>query len=245
MPTIEVDLRRAPAYLARGLFGAILVLSVGHLVAIGLIEWVGVSDEFALVSLVHLDQEQNVPTFFSTMLLLFCGGCVLALGSQINAERLRLEPLSVLVASVFLFLAVDEFASIHERVAGTINSQLGEQSTIPHIWLVPYAILAIPVGAVMLLWMSKLPRRTQISLVLSLGIAVAGGFGMETIAAVLHVFAPSLMDASLLEIALSTIEEVLEMIGFSAFGLILLSEYLRRADDRRLYKSNLQADERG
>jgi hypothetical protein len=160
------------------------------------------------------------------MLLLFCATSALFQGTHKEGRVLKFRPLSMLVATIFLFLAVDEFASIHERVAGTINSELGDQATIPHIWLIPYAILGVPVGFIVLRWLFGLQHRLRNRLVLALGIAVAGGFGLEAIAALFHLFAPTLINATIAEVALATLEEILEMVGFAMFGIFLADETL-------------------
>jgi hypothetical protein len=234
MHKLELDLKELVPLIRYVLAAIIIGLSVMHIASIAVVQWMGVSDEFAVVSLFHLDQEQNFPTFFSVTLLLFCGASVLVNGATQDGSIVRLEPLAVIVALVFLFLALDEFASIHERVAGTINSHLGEHATIPHIWLAPYAILGLPIGYVILAWLGRFRVQLRSLLILSLGVAVAGGFGMEAIAAAIHIGAPTLFDTTISEIALATIEEILELVGFAMFGILLAEESFGRNSKRAL-----------
>ena len=88
-----------------------LVINVGGIKhGLGLIE--------PIRTLIHVDLENNVPALYSVVLLL---GASFSSAMNYSAARTRQEHRAtawIVLAVLFLVLALDEFASLHERLNG-------------------------------------------------------------------------------------------------------------------------------
>lgn len=171
----------------------------------------------------HLALDSNIPTFFSSLnltvasLLLFI---IHSTGKRDSNHWLYL-------CLIFLFLAVDESAQIHETFGGLagqeVNSYLGEVPPfLSWAWMVPYAVLTVLVGLYFLKFTLKLPGKTRALFFLSGGVYVFGALFLEFLESHFDtVYGPE----NLVNKFLFPIEEVLEMTGVIIFIYALL-DYL-------------------
>ena len=112
----------------------------------GALYWLGAHTGGPSVDhLYDLDQEANVPAWFSSMQL-FCVAAVIAL---FGPRALRSVGVPVFVplvaAAAFLFLSMDEIAQVHERVGRELKG-----SAVPQVrngrgaWVFVYIVVALP-----------------------------------------------------------------------------------------------------
>lgn len=124
-----------------------------------------------LHALFDLDEEQNVPSWFSGAQLLLAAGLAFALA----AAHRRISPGDARAwnafAAVLVLASLDEIAGIHE----TINS------LIVMSWAIPFGILALVVAAAFVPFVRRLPRTTQNGIVLSGTVYLAGAIVVELI----------------------------------------------------------------
>lgn len=117
------------------------------------------------------------------------------------------------LAWVFSYLAVDEYAMLHERTVVFIKHALGESATsgvLHHAWVLPYAIFCVAVFATTIRFLLHLPVRTR-NLILAAGaLYVGGALGFEMLEGPLA--ASSGVDNNTIR-SLIVVEEILEMSG--------------------------------
>lgn len=116
---IEIYPKRVFTYF---LFVILLLLSANIL---GIISkyYFGHDNVYGLVKLFDFDTEKNIPTFYSTIALFFVS--VLLLFITLAHKKLKSFYLHWLgLAIIFLFLSVDEFAEIHERIFTPVSKLL-------------------------------------------------------------------------------------------------------------------------
>ncbi len=90
-----------------------------------------------LVILLDFDQEANIPSFFSA-LILFISSVILFLIASLT-RRLKEPALCWYGLSfVFAFLSIDEAASIHEMTVRVLRDNLGLSGLFYFAWIVPY-----------------------------------------------------------------------------------------------------------
>ena len=167
----------------------------------------------------NMDRELNLPTLFSSSLLLISALLMQRLGHNSNpdaADDWRL------LSKIFIFLALDEALQIHEiLIIPGLRHQV--HPALASTWVVPYAALAV-----ILLWrfrsfLGSIPRATATGLLRSGAVYVGGAIGMEMIGS----FA---VRSSLIRLhspwygGITGLEEALELIG-----IILLIDALMRA----------------
>jgi hypothetical protein len=210
---MDISLRHRDV--ARALFGLIAVLFV-----------VAVAVEVARVEL-HwtsgftdlwvLSGEQTIPTWWSSFLLAACGACLLVVASQRRASADRHAASWRLLGLIFLYMSVDELASIHEL----LNGIKPLEGVVYFPWVFPAIIVVLLVGARFLPFVVALPARRRRQFIVAGVVYVGAALGMEL---PLGWWASGHGEASLGYRLIDTVEEALEMVGLTLFLLALLEE---------------------
>ncbi|UBV44328.1 hypothetical protein LAJ19_14260 (plasmid) [Deinococcus taeanensis] len=176
-------------------------------------------------SLTYLNGETNLPSLFSTLLLLSAAA---ALGVIALARRAALDPFRRVwtgLTLLFVYLGLDEGASLHELLIEPVHDLVKVEGALHYAWVVPYGLLALTVFVVCLRFLRHLPRGTRNGMLLAGAVYISGAFGLE----LAEGYVRTLMgrDTFLMEI-LITAEEALEMAGVILF-LSTLLRYVRLA----------------
>ncbi|AYD88862.1 hypothetical protein D5R93_00135 [Actinomyces lilanjuaniae] len=178
-----------------------------------------VSEFLGLVyEMVTLDAEQGVATWLSSLLWAVIG--VVALFYSLAARRFSLS--WGFFAAVGLAASLDEYAELHERlraVGERMQPYLPFQ--VSYTWVLPGAVIAVVVVAVLARLVLSLPGGAR-------GLLVVAGLIFLTGAVVLETLAGALKDgyggtAGLLYWSFSQAEELLELTGVSLALSALLS----------------------
>lgn len=178
-----------------------------------------------ILPLFDLDGEGNLPTLFSTLLLMACAallGCIAA------HERRRHGPFAfrwTVLAAGFAFMAVDEFAKVHELFDEPMQALMGESASgwLLYTWVVPYAIAVVALGIYFLKFVWHLPKSTRIRFCVAGAVYVGAALGIEFLEgaeASVH------GEGSVGYAVLTTAQEMLEMTGLILFIDALL-RYIR------------------
>ena len=170
------------------------------------------------VQLLSLNGDQNVPTWYSSSMLLVCAGLLatIAASSERNNYRRHWAALS----AIFLFLSMDEAASIHEK-AGSVLAALVEFGSFSHyVWVIIYGPLVLIIGLTYWRFLMQLPTKVRRLFFTAGFLYVGGALGMEVIDGL---YAISYGRSSLGYLLLTQVEEVLEMLGVAVFFFALLS----------------------
>jgi hypothetical protein len=164
-----------------------------------------------LRQLFDVDQENNVPTWYSDFLLLTAWALLW------RKKKVDGDPWCRywrVLAVGFLLMAIDEIAGVHE----TINSAIAMS------WTIPAGIMVLVLGIAFVPFLLHLPRRTALWFAVSGAVYVAGAVGIEgTVGSTL--VGQDLQDT--LAYCMSTlVEEGMEMLGVIMFISALL-QYMR------------------
>jgi hypothetical protein len=203
------------------------VWQVRALVALGVVSFASLGAAVAVIAaltgsdymhgfkrLLDLNTERNLPTWFSSTALLTAAAL---LGGIATDERRRHRPAWRFLAIVFVGLSVDETASIHEMTNAPLRALLHSGPALYFPWILGGLLLASVVLIVEWGLLRALPRRTSVAFVIAGATYVTGAAGFEAIAAPLyarHVH-------PIVQAALVTTEESLEMIGVALFIVAL------------------------
>ena len=181
---------------------------------------------FRMVQLFWIDSELNIPTWYSTLTLLVSA---LLLGLIARMRRGEGDPYSThwrVMAFIFVFLALDEGAAIHERTVGPVRWVL-ERSPLPSTtflevgpaWVVLGALFVLVFVFAFLKFLLHLPARIRNLMFLSGAIFVTGALGFEILS---HSHAVVHGQENAVYALLATVEETLEMLGIALFIYTLL-----------------------
>ncbi|MCF6298518.1 MAG: hypothetical protein L3J01_01410 [Thiomicrorhabdus sp.] len=169
-----------------------------------------------LRQLFHVDEENNLPTWYSGFLLLATSTLLwfFALTQRANEEPWFRHWLVLAVG--FLLMSIDEVAGIHE----TINS------IIEISWAIPGGMLVLLLILAFVPFLLQLPRRTAKLFILAGTVYLTG-------AVVLEIIAIPMSDDTLTYDLLVAVEEGLEMLGVILFLHTLLT-YMRSAKTKHV-----------
>ena len=157
-----------------------------------------------LLQLFDLDEENNIPTWFSSFLLL---NSAFFLYIYSGCEQLRKKFYWRFMAAGFFLLAIDEVAGLHE----TFNS------SIEINWAIPGAILVLFLGVAFVPFLLSLPGKLAVMFVLSGFLYVSG-------AIIVELLSEDLDSDSLVYMLAVAVEEGLEMLGALLFLATVLNE---------------------
>ncbi len=215
-----------PASIAGALGGLAFVLVFASIVT-QLAEYsTGNSSVFLhkLVKVFSLDLEQNVPSFFSMLLLFFTA---LLLGFITILKRKQNAPYLfewAILSSGFLFMTFDEATQIHEKLIEPMRAVLGGKNLgiFYYAWVVPAIVLVLFLSVFFLKFLWSLPAKPRLTFIIAGIIYIGGAVGMELVGGS---YSEAHGRDNLIYIALTTIEESLEMLGVIVFIWALL-EYI-------------------
>ncbi len=187
------------------------------------------------VPLFNLNAEVNIPTLYSTLLLFFASILLFILGSAYKNIDRWFTKYWYFLSLIFFFLTIDEFSSIHERLGDFTRQALNTTGYLHFAWVIPYAIIVIIIGILLLKFLLKLDKSIAKGFVISGAIFVFGAIGLEILGAK-EAFESG--QNSLLFIGLSTIEEIMEMSGVLLFIFYLLKSLSLISDSMTLQLTN-------
>jgi hypothetical protein len=182
---------------------------------------------FGVARLFSLGQEANVPTWFSSAMLIIAG--LLAAAVAVNKYQAgdQLARHWVLLSIVLCLMSLDETAVMHEvfssRAAQVVFGVRGAPWFVYYAWIVPgIVVLGLMLVSFATLWKSLGPQ-TRPQFTRAAVIFFGGALGVEVAeAAFAAAFGLEHATASPVYTAIWTMQELLEMAGVAALLLALL-----------------------
>ena len=214
----------SPGGVLRLLLAIIAILLVGHALVTVAEFGFGRDHVFGLRALLDFDGEANAPAWFSSLLLLLGSVLLTVVAHERRAIGDRFFAHWVVLALIFLFLALDEATAVHEKLIDPMRDALGTGGVLLHAWVIPYALGLTLLLVVYLPFLRALPVRT-LRLVLAAGaVYLAGAVGLEMVGGYLWDRMPI---RGVPIIAVMAIEETLEMGGTALFVYGILDHLAR------------------
>ncbi len=175
------------------------------------------------INLFNLNLEANIPTLFSSLQLLLAAVLLagIAYGHRKQQEAFLLW---YFLAAIFVFLAIDETAALHENLTVYVRTTLGTSGYFYYAWVIPYGIIAALVAGLFARFLIRLPRRSGLYFVSSGTLYLAGALGVEMLGGK-YISSPGAEE--LTYTIIYTLEESLEMVGI-AFFIYALLDYATR-----------------
>ena len=171
--------RRSAVTCGLGMAAALLVLI--H-IGLQLVKyWTGHDYIFGLVNLFHLDKERNIPTAFSTLLLLSAAALLWFIRTHEKAQGSRDVPRWTVLAIGFLYMAMDEFGHIHELLIVRVQHLLGDGAlgVFYYAWVVPAIVVVLVLAVFFLGFLRRLPARTGLVFSVAAMLFIGGAIGVE------------------------------------------------------------------
>lgn len=220
-------------YLALHRRQVIACLSVGaaclilaHLAMQWLMYGEGHDHVFGLTRLFDLDEEANLPTWFSSLLLLVAAVLLARIAADASRGNGAAHYWWVLAAG-FALMSIDEVAMVHELFNDPqrISSASRSSPLLTYTWVVPYALLVAGLGIYFVRFLALLPLATRIRFIVAGGVYVGAALGLEFIEGfVVRLQGHDSIEDSLL----TTMQELLEISGV----ILFIDALLRHLDSR-------------
>jgi hypothetical protein len=205
------------------LFFIVVLLTIAHLIHKLAIPVLGHG-----FPLFDLDGEANFPSFFSANLLFFAA-ILLGLIAFVHKKMKKAYVAHWFFLSlIFLFLSLDEFTEIHERINFWLKPVTHTTGLLYAVWIIPYGIFALVLLFSYLKFLMNLPRKTAVRSVVAGAIYVTGALVMEALGERLS---EKRLEDTFAFNASVVIEEVMEMIGSILFIYALLSYIATEFED--------------
>ncbi len=186
----QVTLVISPEKLALTLALVVLCLLLGHVITQSVKIYYGFNTLGGLIPEFDLNSENNIPTWYSSSALLLAS----ALLAMIALVKLQWEEAYarhwVVLAAIFLFLSLDEAASIHEKgnnLARMIMPGIIDSGYLSRYLYFAWVVFGVPFvllfSLAYLRFLIHLPAKTRSLFVLAGIIYVGGALGVEMLGA--------------------------------------------------------------
>jgi hypothetical protein len=183
-----------------------------------------------LAALFLFDVESNLATLFNFILIQASAGMVGLTTLAAFASRDRWRWHWLILGMLFVLLAYDEAASLHESLIPLGRAIVPSDGVLYFSWVIFGAAFVLLVGLAYVRFVFALPRRTASLFVIAGALYVGGALGVELWGGA---FASRFgMDNANYNL-IATVEETLEMTGQIVFGYALLQFLVPKRGPRR------------
>lgn len=209
-------LRLSPAAVARTLGIVAVVLLVAHAGVLVALYFERPTVK-GLVPLFDVERELNMPSFFSTLILLVAAGLtavIYALERRLHAAQ---TVMWAVLAGGFLYMAFDEAFSVHDKYWGPFARSLLSGVDFGGFLLFAWVAIGIPLVAVLgllfLPFLRSLPSIVRRRFVIAAAVFLSGAIGPEMLSANWAATVGSIVGYKLI----AGVEEAFEMAGVIIF----------------------------
>jgi len=215
MPQMEVKVRFKTKYLL-GILAATAVLLIGMGIVVALLlTYTSYKTAVGIIPFFNMDLESTITSYYSSFILLI-SSCMLAL-ITLNRKKVgdRYWRHWCSLALGFLFMSIDESASIHEFLANVPLHYLHISARINFSIAILGFIVTLLLFVFYLKFLLYLPASTRKRFIAAGIIYVSGAFGAELVGGIISLYSHNLDTG--IYLAEVVIEESLEILGIVFF----------------------------
>lgn len=132
-----------------------------------------------LAPLFNLSYEENLPTWYSSLLLLACAALLLLIGQLTASAGLPHRWHWRVLGLIFLYISIDEAVMIHEILNAPLRAALSLGGVFYFAWVIPFAAAVLLLFLAYLRFLLHLPRRFGGLFLLAGAVYVGGALGTE------------------------------------------------------------------
>jgi hypothetical protein len=171
------------------------------------------------IELFLVNRELNVPTWFSSVLLLVAAVLAGLIAWLTHREEGHMVRRWAGLSLILLYVSMDEVASIHDRYLGNLNP-FPDEGILFYGWVVPAAVLVLLLVVAYARLVFRLPIAVRRLTILAAALFVGGALGLELIQSALDADAQG--PGTLGYDVIAGVEEILENAGTLVFVVALL-----------------------
>lgn len=190
----------------------------------------------------YFDAEANLPSLYSALAIFFCSVLLWLIGTLGIEKTARRSFYWKILSAIFIFLAIDEFGSLHEYMIQPVRRMMHQSPLdsdyLYFAWFIPYIIFVLLLVIVLLRFLFSLPARTRWLFILGGAVFLSGAVGMEMVGGKYWAERGWAIDGSdevnLTYALITTFEELLEMLGIVIFIYALSGYYLKQIHEHSI-----------
>ena len=211
--------------LIKTLVAILLLLLAINIAAIIIAQTTGHYSVYGLLPKFRFDDEQNIPTYFSAVILLISSALLYAIFHMHKLNELSNRNYWRILSILFLLLSIDEIVCFHELLISPSKKLFGiTEGLFYFAWVIPGMLFCLILAVYFLRFFLNLPTRYKVLFGTSALVLISGAIGMEIVDGF---FAPTTWsERTLIYDVLSTLEELLEMTGVILF-IYSLIDYIK------------------
>jgi hypothetical protein len=211
---MSVTIMLSPRRLFKALLTCVVLVQIANAGAI----WAKVTfngEYYQITEFFDVGREGNIPTIYSVLALCVASIVTFLVAHVAKTSGDKDRRYWFFLACVLLFLAFDEGATIHEHVGDLFESYYGGLATglLYWLWVVPYGIAVMWLGAALFPFLLRLPARTRNGCIGAGLVFIGGAIGVEMISASVYELHDGSGGKPLKYYLLYTVEEFMEMLG--------------------------------
>ncbi len=168
-----------------------------------------------------------MPTLFATLLLL-ANAFMFFLLYRVGEAASFANLVWLLLATVFCFLAIDEFAALHERLIQPVRERLDVGGYLYFAWIIPYAVAVIALAVLVAVPIWRLGWRYRLLFGAAGLFYLGGSVGVEMLGG--KYYEANQQQADLKYRLFQTVEESFEFTGLIVLIYTLLDLLKSRTD---------------
>ena len=177
------------------------------------------------------NEESSLPTWYASIKLLGCALFIYLIYRQKSREEDRFTLHWKMLFGIMLYISIDEIATFRENIAIVLYPVINGTGIFAHNWVLIVLPIVFVTAIFYINFLVKLPAKTRRLFVASGVLFVGGAVGFEMATAFLkslHDYDTSQWGTQeiMTHLALTTVEELLEMVAISIFLYAILS-YIR------------------
>ncbi len=175
-----------------------------------------------LVRAFQLNNEHNIPTLFTVMLLAFAAMLLWIITILCKKNKVPYIVNWAVLSVGFLYMAFDEALQIHERFVGVGRTLLGDGKLgiFYNSWVIVYIPIIILIALFFMKLLLHLPGKTRTNFIVAATIYLGGCIGVEMIGGA---YAEIHGHGNLMYNLIANVEDTLEMAGLIVFIWALLT----------------------
>ena len=224
LTAVRTEIKLAPKSVLAFFLFVIVIIYFLSLAAV-LVKYHFDGEYFRLTQFFDVGIEDNIPTIYSVVALVFAGVVCFVTWSTSKTLGAKDAIYWFFLGVVMVFLGFDEGATIHETIGSWVKRNYHGEGYFQWLWVVPYGVLTAWFAAAYFPFLMRLPNKTRLGLILSGAIFVGGAIGVEMISAAEYEAAKEAGVRSLKYYLLYSLEEFMEMLGIALFIYYVL-DYL-------------------
>ena len=175
-PPRAIELRVDPRAVTRVLVGVVAALTALSIAAQVARFGLGIPNAYGIVPLVDAIGEHNVPTFYSSLVLLLAALLAGALALSSTGRSVRGW---TALAALFFLAGMDEFITFHELVDGWMKRFVDTGGLLHWAWVLPGGAFALAALVALRSFVRSLDRPVRARLMVGAALVLGGALGVE------------------------------------------------------------------